>query len=110
KIGTHGGDVHVDTVTIEYGGRNVVAPVWITPGQPDNVVTVHLGYGRGRAGTGLGFNAYAIRTADSPWSGGGAKVTKTGEQHSLAVTQLHHMMENRDPVHVVKLTDYVKSE
>ncbi len=110
KIGTHGGDVHVDTVTIEYGGRSLVAPVWITPGQPDNVVTVHLGYGRtraGRAGSGLGFDAYKIRTADSPWFGAGAKVTKTGEQHSLAVTQLHHMMENRDVVRSQTLADYL---
>ncbi|HJU54335.1 MAG TPA: 4Fe-4S dicluster domain-containing protein, partial [Pyrinomonadaceae bacterium] len=110
KIGTHGGDVHVDTVTIEYGGRAVVAPIWITPGQPDGVVTVHLGYGRtraGRAGTKLGFDAYAIRTADSPWSGGGVKVTKTGEQHSLAVTQLHHMMENRNPVREQTLAEYL---
>ncbi|HEY0379962.1 MAG TPA: TAT-variant-translocated molybdopterin oxidoreductase [Pyrinomonadaceae bacterium] len=111
KIGTHGGDVHVDTVTVEYDGRAVVAPVWITPGQPDNVVTVHLGYGRtrsGRAGTGIGFDAYKIRTADSPWSGAGAKVTRTGEQYSLATSQLHHMMENRDPVRSQPLAEYLK--
>jgi MoCo/4Fe-4S cofactor protein with predicted Tat translocation signal len=110
KIGIRGGDVNVDTVTIEYGGRSVVAPIWITPGQPDNVVTVHLGYGRtrsGRAGTGLGFNAYAIRTADSPWSGTGAKVTKANEQYSLATSQLHHMMENRDPVRSQTLAKYL---
>jgi molybdopterin-containing oxidoreductase family iron-sulfur binding subunit len=113
KIGTHGGDIHVDTVTIEYAGRTVTAPTWITPGQPDNVVTVHLGYGRtraGHAGTGLGFNAYALRTADSPWFGSGVKVTKTGEQFSLAVTQLHHLMENRDPVRVNTLEKHLENE
>jgi molybdopterin-containing oxidoreductase family iron-sulfur binding subunit len=113
KIGTHGGDVHVDTVAIEYAGRSITAPTWITPGQPDNVVTVHLGYGRtraGHAGTGLGFNAYALRTADSPWSGSGVKVTKTGEQFSLAVTQLHHLMENRDPVRVNTLEKHLENE
>jgi MoCo/4Fe-4S cofactor protein with predicted Tat translocation signal len=111
KIGTHGGDVHVDTVTIEYGGRSVTAPTWITPGQPDNVVTIHLGYGRtraGRAGTGLGFDAYQLRTADSPWFGAGARVTRTGEQFSLAVTQLHHLMENRNVVRTQTLADYLK--
>ncbi|HWT02250.1 MAG TPA: TAT-variant-translocated molybdopterin oxidoreductase [Pyrinomonadaceae bacterium] len=110
KIGTHGGDVHVDTVTIEHRGRSVVAPIWITPGQPDNVVTVHLGYGRtrsGRAGTGIGFDAYKIRAADSPWADYGVSVTKTGEQHALATSQLHHMMENRDPVRVQTLADYL---
>ncbi len=113
KIGTHGGDVHVDTVTIEYAGRSVIAPTWITPGQPDNVVTLHLGYGRtraGHAGTGLGFNAYAIRTADSPWSGSGVTVKKAAEQYSLAVTQLHHLMENRDPVRVATLEKHLENE
>jgi MoCo/4Fe-4S cofactor protein with predicted Tat translocation signal len=113
KIGTHGGDIHVDTVTIEYGGRSVTAPTWITPGQPDNVITVHLGYGRtraGHAGSGLGFNAYALRTSDSPWFGSGVKVTKTGEQFSLAVTQLHHLMENRDPVRVNTLEKHLANE
>jgi MoCo/4Fe-4S cofactor protein with predicted Tat translocation signal len=113
KIGIKGGDVNVDTVTIEYAGRKVTAPTWITPGQPDNVVTVHLGYGRtraGRAGTGLGFNAYALRTADSPWFGGGVSVKKTGEQFSLAVTQLHHLMANRDPVRVSTLDKHLENE
>jgi molybdopterin-containing oxidoreductase family iron-sulfur binding subunit len=113
KIGIRGGDVNVDTVTIEYAGRKVTAPTWITPGQPDNVVTVHLGYGRtraGRAGTGLGFNAYALRTSDSPWFGDGVKVTKTGEQFSLAVTQLHHLMANRDPVRVSTLDKHLENE
>jgi MoCo/4Fe-4S cofactor protein with predicted Tat translocation signal len=111
KIGGYGGDVFVDTVKITNAGRSVVAPVWITPGHPDNVVTVHLGYGRtraGRVGTGKGFNAYSIRTADSPWFGSGVKVEKTNEQFALAVTQLHHLMENRDIVRVNNLTDYLK--
>jgi molybdopterin-containing oxidoreductase family iron-sulfur binding subunit len=113
KIGTHGGDVHVDTVTIKYAGRSVTAPTWITPGQPDGVVTVHLGYGRtraGRAGTGLGFNAYALRTADSPWFSSGVTVERTGEQFSLAVTQLHHLMANRDPVRVSTLEKHLENE
>jgi MoCo/4Fe-4S cofactor protein with predicted Tat translocation signal len=111
KIGTYGGDVFVDTVSINYAGRSVTAPVWITPGHPDNVVTVHLGFGRklgGRVGTNVGFDAYSIRTADSPWFGTGVNITKTGEQFSLAVTQLHHLMENRDIVRSSTLADYLK--
>jgi len=48
----------------------VNAPVIVAPGHPDNSVTVHLGYGRefaGRVGSGAGFNAYLIRTADAPF-------------------------------------------
>ncbi|MDT4965282.1 MAG: hypothetical protein QOJ64_19, partial [Acidobacteriota bacterium] len=111
KIGTYGGDVFVDTVKISYAGRSVNAPVWISPGHPDNVVTVHLGYGRrlaGRVGTGKGFDAYSIRTADAPWFGNGVTIEKTGDKFSLAVTQLHHLMENRDIVRVNTLADYLK--
>jgi MoCo/4Fe-4S cofactor protein with predicted Tat translocation signal len=111
KIGSYGGDIYSDTVKISYAGRAVVAPVWITPGQPDDVVTVHLGFGRrlaGRVGNGVGFDAYQIRTADSPWSGGGVKVERTGDQYALAATQLHHLMENRDIVREKTLTDYLK--
>ncbi|HEX8891375.1 MAG TPA: TAT-variant-translocated molybdopterin oxidoreductase [Pyrinomonadaceae bacterium] len=111
KIGGYGGDIYSDTVKITYANRSVVAPVWITPGQPDDVVTVHLGFGRrlaGRVGNGVGFDAYQIRTADSPWSGTGVTVAKTGDQYALAATQLHHLMENRDIVREKKLTDYLK--
>ena len=111
NIGKYGGDIYVDTIKITYAGRSVVAPVWITPGQPDNVVTVHLGFGRrlaGRVGNGVGFDAYSIRTADSPWSGSGVAIAKTGDQYALAATQLHHLMENRDIVREQTLADYLK--
>ena len=55
------------------------APVWIEPGQADDTVTVHLGYGRtraGRVGNGAGFNAYALRTSDAPWSAPGCEVAR----------------------------------
>src|SRR5438093_1662052 len=80
--GEHGA-VDVDVVELEYRGRKVRAPVWILPGQPDDCVTVHLGYGRrraGRVGSNAGFDAYLLRTSDSPWFGPGLRVTKTGER------------------------------
>ena len=100
-IGKKGGDIYVDTIKITHQGRTFSDPVptWITPGQPDGVITIHLGYGRkraGRVGNEHGFNAYEIRTADSPWSASGVQVEKAGAQHLLAVTQLHFMLEDRD--------------
>jgi len=59
-----------DIVELTVNGRSVKAPVIVAPGHPDNSVTVHLGYGRqfaGRVGSGAGFNAYLIRTADAPF-------------------------------------------
>ena len=100
-IGKKGGDIYVDTIKITHQGRTFSDPVptWITPGQPDGVITIHLGYGRksaGRVGNEHGFNAYEIRTSDSPWSASGVQVEKAGVQYLLAVTQLHFMLEDRN--------------
>jgi molybdopterin-containing oxidoreductase family iron-sulfur binding subunit len=100
-IGKKGGDIYVDTIKLKHQGRTITdaVPTWITPGQPDGVITIHLGYGRknaGRVGNGHGFNAYEIRSADSPWSSGDVQVEKSNVQHLLAVTQLHFMLEDRN--------------
>jgi molybdopterin-containing oxidoreductase family iron-sulfur binding subunit len=74
-------------------------------------VTVHLGYGRRRAGEvgrGAGFNAYAIRTADSLWAARGVAIHPTGDVYSLACTQYHHLMENRNLVRVATRDDYLR--
>jgi molybdopterin-containing oxidoreductase family iron-sulfur binding subunit len=102
---------YTDVVELRYRGRSVKAPAWIVPGHPDGTVTVHLGYGRtraGRVGTGVGFNAYALRTSDAPWFGGGLEVKKTGERHLLACTQDHWSMEGRNPVRAGTLEEYEK--
>ena len=100
-IGKKGGDIYVDTLRITHQGRTFsdVVPTWITPGQPDGVITIHLGYGRtlaGRVGNEHGFNAYEIRTSDSPWLASGVQVEKGAGQALVAVTQLHFMLEDRD--------------
>ncbi|HEX5257760.1 MAG TPA: TAT-variant-translocated molybdopterin oxidoreductase [Sphingomicrobium sp.] len=84
-----------DVVRVESAGRAVEGPAWILPGQPDRVVTLFLGYGRtraGRVGTGIGYDAYRMRTAAAPWSAIG-KIAKTGRQMILATTQEHHLLE-----------------
>jgi MoCo/4Fe-4S cofactor protein with predicted Tat translocation signal len=86
-----------DVVLLHYHGRSVRAPVWIMPGHADNSVTANLGYGRrraGRVGTGIGFDAYALRTSSEPWFGRGLRIEKTGEHFPLAVMQ-HHYMEQQ---------------
>jgi len=95
-----------DMVDITHGGRVLRAPVWVTPAQPDTSVTLPLGYGRRRAGSignGVGFDAYALRTGDSPWGASGATVTKTGGRHDFATTQNHARMEGRDLARQVPL-------
>ncbi len=92
-----GGAGHTtDVVELRLRGRSVKAPAWVLPGQPDGVVTVHLGLGRtraGRVGTGVGFDAYALRTSDAPWTASGLELTKTGETAFVACTQDHWTIE-----------------
>ena len=90
--GEHG-QALVDVVELQYRGRKLAAPVWITPGHADGCATVHLGYGRARGGVGagVGFNAYAIRTSDAPWFARGLTIRKTGERQPVATTQLYTM-------------------
>jgi Fe-S-cluster-containing dehydrogenase component len=85
-----------DVVELRYGGRTLRAPVWVLSGQADRAVTLMLGYGQQRgagAGTGVGFNAYAIRVSSAPWFDGGLDVARTGDTYQLVSTQGHYSME-----------------
>jgi MoCo/4Fe-4S cofactor protein with predicted Tat translocation signal len=98
-----------DVVEIRYRNRTVNAPIWVQPGHAADAVTVHLGYGRTRAGRvaeGAGFNAYTLRTSDAPWAGFGAQLRKTGDTYRLAGTQGHHSMEGRAIVRAGTLEDF----
>lgn len=101
-----------DLVELSYHKRTVRAPIWIVPGHPDNAVTVHLGYGRtraGRVGSGAGFNAYALQTTDAPWAGSGVTIRRTGERFDLSCTQSHYNMEGRNLLRVGTLGEFQKN-
>ena len=109
--GKHGRESYVDTIKLTHRDKTITqqVPVWVMPGQPDDVITIHLGYGRTRAGSVAnrtivepdsplphgGFNAYDIRYSDEPWMANGAWVSKTNGQFLIASTQAHFLM--RDP-------------
>jgi len=84
-------------VRIVHGGRELTLPAWVQPGHPDNSVTVFLGYGRTRAGnvgTGLGFNAYALRTADAPFiAHTDVRFEVASGTYELASTQEHFAID-----------------
>jgi molybdopterin-containing oxidoreductase family iron-sulfur binding subunit len=108
--GEHG-QIISDVVELRYQGRTVRGAIFAVAGHPNDCVTVHLGYGRSRAGhvgSGTGFNAYAIRPADSQMFGRGAEATPTGDTYSLACTQYHHLMEGRGMVRAVTRDEYVR--
>ena len=101
-----------DVVELSYYDRTVHAPVWITPGQAENSVTLHLGYGRttaGKVGSGQGVNAYALRTSFAQGHGTGLKIKKVpGVKWELANAQNHHSTEGRDVYRSGTLEEYRK--
>ncbi len=81
-----------DLVRLEGNGMMLEAAVMIQPGQAEDSVTIATGYGRpavGKVGTGVGFNANALRSSDGYWYGSGFTLTPTGGSMELATTQEH---------------------
>ena len=108
--GEHG-QIVSDVLEVRYRGRTVRGPMFAVTGHADDCATVFTGYGRTRAGhigTGAGFNANAVRTADAPSFGGGAELVRTGDTFSLACTQYHHLMEGRDLIRAVTRDEYAR--
>jgi molybdopterin-containing oxidoreductase family iron-sulfur binding subunit len=112
ETGWKGGDMYAEVVELRFAGRTLRAPVWMVPGQAENTVTLHLGYGRtraGRVGSSIGSNAYALRGSDALWSAVGVEIRRIGERYPLAVTQLHHQMQGRDLLRAGTLEQYRKN-
>ena len=98
-----------DVIELHVDGRSIRAPVWIMPGQAARSVTLHLGYGRTRAGhvgDGQGVSAYALRRSNALWVERGVQLRKTGQHMELASTQQHFHMQGREPVRVTTLSQY----
>jgi molybdopterin-containing oxidoreductase family iron-sulfur binding subunit len=93
KLGVAGNEIVALTAP---DGRKLTGPVWLLPGQADGVATVHLGYGRTRAGrvaNGIGFSAYAAQTRTSRYGLPAVTLEATGESAQLATTQGHHSID-----------------
>ncbi|MEA2559546.1 MAG: hypothetical protein QOH06_1050 [Acidobacteriota bacterium] len=85
---------HEETAEISWNGRKVQAAVWVLPGMAAGTAMLTLGYGRRRAGraTGLGFNAYELRTSQNLWTLPGAEIRGLGGRFDFACTQNHHVL------------------
>ncbi|TPK42591.1 MULTISPECIES: TAT-variant-translocated molybdopterin oxidoreductase [unclassified Mesorhizobium] len=94
RLGLENGQV----VNLARDGRTLDAPVWITPGQPDDTVTLSLGFGR-KAGSVAalagGYDAFAIRTSDAPWFADDVVLSPRGGSARVVTTQHHQAMEGR---------------
>ena len=97
-----------DVVRLDYAGRSLELPVWLLPGMADGVVALTLGYGRshaGRIGSGVGFDAFTVRSSKAPGFDSGVKLTKVGRTYPLSATQEHGSMEGRPVVRESTLTE-----
>jgi molybdopterin-containing oxidoreductase family iron-sulfur binding subunit len=98
------GQIHGSVVEVRHGGRTVRGAMFPVAGHPDEVATLHLGYGRartGRAGAARGFNAGLLRTSEQFTHATGAQIALTGDTFPLACVQYHHLVEGRDLIRVV---------
>lgn len=111
-IETKGTNMSADMITVTMNGGEISTgvPVWISPGQPDDVITLTMGYGRkksGRIGTGIGYNAFDVVRSDAMSLGFG-DIAKTGEKAEIASTQIHFSMEDRDLLRVFEVEEFKK--
>ncbi|HEY3863498.1 MAG TPA: TAT-variant-translocated molybdopterin oxidoreductase [Verrucomicrobiae bacterium] len=88
-----------DIVELKARGRTLGIPIWITPGQADDCVTLHFGNGRervGGVGQGVGTNVFALRESANFHFEGGAELRKTGGSKMIASTQLFHNVQSAE--------------
>ncbi len=112
-INTRGNNMSADAVTLTYLGADIQkpVPVWISPGQPDDVITIFMGYGRtraGKVGTDLGYNAFDVMRSDA-MSFGTGNITATGIKANIVSTQIHFNMEGRDLLRVFEADVFQKN-
>lgn len=104
-------------VRVTAGDLSLDVPLWVLPGQAPGVVTLHLGYGRRRAGavgTGVGFDANQLRSSKAMWNVPGVQLEKLDDRYELVSTQMHQNIpvesteaEKRHMVRTATLADYL---
>jgi len=97
---------------IANAGRTMDIPAWVMLGQPDDAITIYLGYGRYRAGhvgNGTGFNAYALRTTTSMAAFVASEIRPTGKTYPLANVQHQQLMYGRDIVREREIAEFLQS-
>jgi molybdopterin-containing oxidoreductase family iron-sulfur binding subunit len=79
-----------DLVIVESQGRSIEVPVLVEPGMAQGVCALTLGGGRSKAGAigdGVGANAYAIRSSNSPWHIPQISIKPAGRRETILTTQ-----------------------
>ena len=107
------GALNGDVVLIKMGEKSIKAPVYIQPGQKQNVLGLSFGYGRTEAGkvaSGVGVNAFEIHDNFNLVQKNNFSITKVeGVEHEFACTQNSHTMMGRSIVKETTLNEYLKN-
>jgi molybdopterin-containing oxidoreductase family iron-sulfur binding subunit len=99
-------------VELQHRGAKIVIPVWVQPGQPDDVAMLLLGSGRERAGetgSGKGVNVYPLRYSDTPYFAANAQLRKTGDTYKVSDRQGYQQIQGRNMIRVAALEQYRKN-
>jgi molybdopterin-containing oxidoreductase family iron-sulfur binding subunit len=92
--------------------RQLRVGVWVLPQQPDECITLPLGYGRtgaGPVGDGVGFDAYPLRLAAAPWYGQ-AQARRAGTRWSPALTQRDQSLHGRNELLPLATLDHFRRQ
>ena len=107
------GALNGDIVLVKMGKKSLKVPVYIQPGQKQNVLGLAFGYGRnesGKVGNGIGVNAFEIYDNFNLVHKNNFSITKVeGVEHEFACTQNSHTMMGRSIVKETTLNEYLKN-
>ncbi|MBH76013.1 MAG: hypothetical protein CMP68_02490 [Flavobacteriales bacterium] len=107
------GALNGDVVLVKLGEKSLKVPVYIQPGQKQNVLGLAFGYGRnesGKVGNGIGVNAFDIYDNFNLVQKNNFSITKVeGVEHEFACTQNSHTMMGRSIVKETTLNEYLKN-
>src|SRR4030095_4139384 len=101
----------VPMVNLRRGEGTISIPVWASPAQPLDVLTLHVGYGRTRAGqiaNGIGVNVGALRTLAAQDMATGIQLEDADERYQLACTQGHWALEGRNIIRETTVEEFEK--
>jgi len=102
-------DLVADIVEISDGRTRIEAAALVAPGHADGSLSLALGFGRKSVSAlmeNVGFDAYPVRSSESPRFTQGVTLKVTGRDYPLAQTQEHRSMEGRDLVREGTLDRY----
>jgi molybdopterin-containing oxidoreductase family iron-sulfur binding subunit len=108
-----GGDVsgRAPVVELRHGGRTIRTPLWLAPGQPPDTITLHLGYGRERAGVvanRIGVNVNPLRILASPDVLTDVELVDADDTYEMASTQDHWALEGRNIIREATVEEFEK--